>query len=696
MKTFFFVISLILSFTFLHAQEGILSLSSKVILESDNDVYFDEKLLKLVASGNARLENGSLLLTADRIEFDQNRSLASANGKVILTDGDFRILAKDLEISLQTGDFNASEIKTMLYPVALKAKKIERENFIIHGIDSSLYFLEEEPNEPNLNFQTIKFNQKENTLEASGVVVKVGNKWVGRLPSFSGKTKHSPWKYKVRAGNQNNLGWFLGIGGKWQLNPTVEFDMETTAYSKRGWLFSPGFSWSSKAEENILFGNLDSGWINDQGKNLGTDQNGQKLPNNRAYIRAYNYAEYQENLRFAGQFEYDKDSEIYRDYQRDLFYQNQWNDSYGEISYQQKNWTLSTMARWQANEHQSVVEQLPTIRFDLHPTPWLDSHLYHSFAFEFSSLRSKDNFGNLIEESKKFDFGYEVTRPISLPLGITYSPQLAYRSQDYSISGPDAKRSWAEIGNELRYTLFADYNWDNSVWQIDQIRHVMGFSITHRKINRLSEKRENLIPVIDDPFLDMNLRSIDLMNQIQADNLKPYEVLRLGWEHEVITKQDKGTRSLASLALYHDLYYKLKEPSTESREFFSDLTINPAHWISVRGQSKFDVKDGRNIRNSISTLINDGIFNQIEIGYFKYLSSSDQWRLNTSHRIDDSKFLAGTIAYNSNTEQIPFWQSSIEYKTSPFWTWIFSVSGRGGTNKENDTEISLSTRIFAF
>ena len=111
---------------------------------------------------------------------------------------------------------------------------------------------------------------------------------------------------------------------------------------------------------------------------------------------------------------------------------------------------------------------------------------------------------------------------------------------------------------------------------------------------------------------------------------------------------------MASLSLYQDLYYKEKEPSTESREFFSDLTINPAHWISVRGQSKFDVKDGRNIRNSISTLINDGIVNQFEIGYFKYLSSSDQWRLNASHRIDDSKFLAGTIAYNSDTKQIPF------------------------------------------
>ena len=224
----------------------------------------------------------------------------------------------------------------------------------------------------------------------------------------------------------------------------------------------------------------------------------------------------------------------------------------------------------------------------------------------------------------------------------------------------------------------------------------MGFSITHRKINRLSEKRENLIPAIDDPFLDMNLRSIDLMDQIQADNLKPYEVLRLGWEHEVITKQENRTRSLASLSIYQYLYYQQKEPSTESREFFSYLTINPAICISVGGQSKFDVKDGRNIRNSISNLINDGIFNQFEIGYFKYLSSSDQWRLNASHRIDDSKFLAGTIAYNSDTKQIPFWQTSIEYKTSPFWTWIFSISGRGGTNKENDTEVALSTRIFAF
>ena len=198
---------------------------------------------------------------------------------------------------------------------------------------------------------------------------------------FQGKTNHSPWKYKVRAGNQNNLGWFLGIGGKWQLNPTVEFDMETTAYSKRGWLFSPAFSWSSKAEENILFGNLDSGWINDQGKNLGTDQNGQALQNNRSYIRAYNYAEFQENLRFAGQFEYDRDSEIYRDFQRDLFYQNQWNDSYEKFLISKKT---GPFLRWQDGRQMNINplwSNFPPFDLTCILPPWLDSHLYHSFAF---------------------------------------------------------------------------------------------------------------------------------------------------------------------------------------------------------------------------------------------------------------------------------------------------------------------------
>ena len=95
------------------------------------------------------------------------------------------------------------------------------------------------------------------------------------------------------------------------------------------------------------------------------------------------------------------------------------------------------------------------------------------------------------------------------------------------MNGPDASRSFGEWGNEIRYELTGNYNWKNPTWKIDQVRHVMGFSISHRKTKRLSQNRESLIPLIDDPFTNLNLGPIDLMDQMEADGLEAYEVIRV-------------------------------------------------------------------------------------------------------------------------------------------------------------------------
>ena len=58
--------------------------------------------------------------------------------------------------------------------------------------------------------------------------------------------------------------------------------------------------------------------------------------------------------------------------------------------------------------------------------------------------------------------------------------------------------------------------------------------------------------------------------------------------------------------------------------------------------------------------------------------------------------LRGSISYETNSREIPFWQTAVEYKSPPIWTWIFSLAGRKGTSKENQTEFPLSTRLFAF
>ena len=54
------------------------------------------------------------------------------------------------------------------------------------------------------------------------------------------------------------------------------------------------------------------------------------------------------------------------------------------------------------------------------------------------------------------------------------------------------------------------------------------------------------------------------------------------------------------------------------------------------------------------------------------------------------------MSIEEDDDDIPFWQTSVEYRLTPAWSWIFSVTGRDGTARENETEYALSTRIFAF
>ena len=153
---------------------------------------------------------------------------------------------------------------------------------------------------------------------------------------------------------------------------------------------------------------------------------------------------------------------------------------------------------------------------------------------------------------------------------------------------------------------------------------------------------------------------------------------------------------LHPLTFFQDLYRTSESQPDSSKDFFTDLTLQPADWISLIGRSKINVETGNVIRSSFSTRLQDGIDNTIEVGYVKYLSFSNQWMINGMHRWDESKIVRGSIVYEEDDDDIPFWQTSVEYRLTPAWSWIFSVTGRDGTARENETEYALSTRIFAF
>lgn len=669
---------------------------AKTILEAEKEVYFDDKIQRLVATPNARLSSGNLLLTANRIEYDRNRTTAFARGQVTLTDGMFRLLAQDLEINLGTGDFKALEVKAGFYPWVTEGKEITRENGMITSKDSSFYLRDRHTLEPNLGFRQLTFDQNASSFTGKGVALRLGDKKIGELPSLSGKLGQNPFGYGLHAGKRDRLGWYVGTEGEWRLSESMRTQGELTAYEKRGFFLSPRIDWKTDEEDGFQRGSIESGWIQDQGDELGLDLRGIAIGERRNYLHAYSVNRFHERWRFAGQMEWDEDSEVFRDFRRDRFQNNQWNDHFGEVAYESDNWTLSTLARWQANNHEAMVEQNPNIRFDLAPTPWPHTKIYNTLSLEFGSFRKKDDTGSLLSRSKRLDLGYQIQRPVSLGKGLTYTPFLSYRLQDYSLEGPDAMRSWGEWGNDLHYAMHGDFDIQNEVWEINGLRHILDFSVTHRKINRLDSERTALIPLIDNSLIDLNMGPTDLLDKLEADDLEPYEVVRIGWENHLLARTEESTRELLSVHLFQDLWLDTESGNDLQRNFHAGVAVHPARWLSLWGQAKIDLDRGETIRNSMSATIRDGRINEFELAYFNYKSFSDQWQFLASHRMSERKALHGALRLQGDRPKIPYWQIALEYRPSRSWAWYFAIAERTGTAKENETEATVSVRLFSF
>ena len=670
--------------------------NSKTVLEADEEVFYDEKIKRLVAYPNARLSSGNTLLTAKRIEYDRNSTNAFAKGDVIFTNGKFRLLAEGLEMNLSTGDFNASEVKAGFYPWATESKEIRSEKGIITSKDSAFYLRERHPLEPNLGFRQLTFDQNKSSFRGEGIALRIGSKAIGKLPSLSGNLGANSFRYGLQAGKRDQLGWYLGTSTDFQLSESARVEGELTAYEKRGFFLSPRLDWEKEGGEDFQRGSIEMGWIEDQGNELGLDLRGLTLSETRGYLHAYSVNRIDERWRIAGQIERDGDSEVFRDFQRDRFHESQWNDHFGEIAYESDNWTLSALSRWQANKHEAMVELLPSLRFDLAPTPWPNSKIYNSIAIELAGFREKDSSGNLLQRSRKLDLGYQIQRPIKISHGLVYTPFLSYRRQDYSLDGPNAQRSWGEWGNEIHYSLHGDYAWQNETWKVNDLRHVMDLSISHRKVNRLDSENTSSIPLIDRSLFDLNLGPTDLLDRLEGDGLEPYEVLRIGWGNYLLTRDGQSTRELLGVHFFQDLWLENESGNDRQRNFYSDLEIHPAYWISLRGQTKIDLDRGKTIRNSLSAVFKDGRINELEVSYFNYLSFGDQWQFLASHRMDERKTIHGALRVQGDRPKIPYWQIAVEYRPTKSWIWFFHVSERSGTTKENDLETAVSARIFSF
>lgn len=694
------VISFFLIFFFaavVDAQNNAMTGKEEPFLEANEPLVYDGFNKTVTAKGSAVLQTQNFLIAAEKIIFDRNKWIISASDKVVLSAEGYRILCDNLTLDLKTGDFNAHEVKTGLYPWVLETKQLLRKKGSFSSIDSFLSKRNGPNLGPNINFPRMYFDENKSRLVADWSWLRQGNVNLIPIPplQLNSDLKRS-LKGNLILGRKNNLGWYFGTRTE-IISSHTESNFEIIGYSNRGILLSPKFIYSSEANStHSTNAKLEIGWIQDQENYLGLDRRGEPFSRDRSFLEAYFLSLPDDYWRLAGQVEWESDSEIIREFKSDRFENRQWLDHFAEISWEHSIGGVSGLSRWQVNEHDAQVEQIPTFRLDFGPINRPLQSTYHSTSIEYSNLNEKDAYGTSLNKSKKLDFSFQTYHPIELTSGISYIPSYTIRKQSYGLGPIDARQIWTEWGNELSFHLHGDYDLKNEIWEINGFRHSMNFVLRHHKIRSIDQKNASFIPKIDASAYSLNLEPMNLMDFIEADNLVPQELWRLQWTNTILASYKKETKELARVMLANDFWIKNRVHGVFSPNYYFNFEVNPADWIQFKAKSKFNDSDSTSRINAFSIYLFDGIDREYGISYLKYLNFGGQWVVESTHLLDPRKTLFFSARFDSRSKSIPYWRGILEYNPNNQWVYILSMSKRNGTLREDELDFNLGIRLHSF
>ena len=668
--------------------------TSDLMLECDGPIVFEDEDKTVTAKDGASLRGDNFLLLAEEITWDRSKGEATATGDVCLTKGDTRILADKVHLLTQNGNYIAWNVTGGSPPKVFIAETMERNSSIETFSNARFYMSEPSMFEPNLRTSRYSVDQNNSTFSINYSQVRIGDVLIGVLPGFSSKKNAGFGPSSLfKIGEDSLLGWYgeLGINYSWE---AVSSQTKLTYYQNRGLFIKPTISYDKKTTNTLVRTRLSGGWIDDQGTSIGNDLRGAPIGRSRSYAQLRNLARFNDRWRSATLIEWERDSDIIRDFQRNYFYRNQWNQSHSELTYEGNGYSASILSKWQAHDHESKVEQLPLISLEFGPlAKWT---AYHSGSLNYARLIRRDNQGRGASPIDRMSVGYKIEKPFRLYQGIHLTPSLATVHQVYDFDSNTMDRTFGEYGIDLHANLHQLIPFENTVWEIEKVLHLTKFSLGFRSTNFLSGSPNFKIPNIY-PFVeDLNLSPLDLLDDPKNESIIEKNLVRLGWENSFWGKWNDANRKLLSMRAFYDLWSSYPEGVDGGRFLYGDISIHPSSWFSINLRQKVDLKNGKNYRKSYGINLRDGRFQGASLSYMSYLNFNNYLFSSAWKRLNEKLFCSTSALYDLKQKSLSYWRSSLEYRTGSSWIWDTSMTQRKGTRKENITEWTIGLSLSGF
>jgi|CZKI01.1.fsa_nt_gi LPS-assembly protein len=577
---------LALLFALAAAPAATLSAESKADLSADSTITFDEATGEAVARPNARLVDKSLLLTADEIRYNQKTLVAVATGHVVLTRIGNRLLADRLTYNGGNGSFTAQNLRAGRFPFYIEGPTAEgtQKEVIVH--DATVVYREPGSWQPTVKAKTVIYSPG-HYLRLATAEVGIGDYLPFPLSRLGEDLAHESnlWNTTLEGGYRHSLGAYVDAGMHIPIADGASLGPDIGVYTFRGVMVGPVANYDVQTGDGSILGSLKAGYIYDLGRRL-TDILDNPVPPNRAFAEWHHIQQITPDLTLNGDVNWSTDSEVIRDFHAKEFVPVQEPDNYIEAVYTGADFVGSVFTRFQPDAFYPVQERLPEIRFDLLPAA-IGGGIYARFDSSLAHLEENPPDGGAHLESDRFDAFLGLCRPFLYKGFLDLTPVVGGRFTEYwdtagAANSGGAGRALGEVGLDADLKMSATFDYENPLWHIDGLRHLLTPTLSYRYIPG-AEKSADWIPPIDRSTFSNYLPIMELGDMRALDQLQAENVLRVGLNNTLQTRdKNYGSIDLLTFNVEEDLRFHRSLGQTDFSDVHAEITATPARWLELR------------------------------------------------------------------------------------------------------------------
>lgn len=615
----------------------------------------------VIATNGVVITRGETMLKADRAVMNRQTGEIDAEGNVQLQRGPEYWTGERLFYNFNTHRMDTEAFRTGFAPFFLRGETLQvtttNQVYVITNVIVTLDDIASPAYTIRARELTVSPGQFMKARQARLYVKDVP---VLYLPYYRRRLDRHPNNFEFTPGYRSVYGPFLLSTYNWMASTNLRGAVHLDLREKRGIGFGPEFDYNIG---RLGYGHLDTYYIKDEQPEAAEEINKilpGALPQHRERITFWHRVSPQSNLTATVMLRQQSDPRITRDFFETEYREHIRPNSFLEINKFWSNYNLNVFTQPQINDFFETIERLPEVKLGSSRQQLGHSPLYYESDSSAGYFRRKFANDNQPEyEAARGDTFHQIVLPQNLFGWLNLTPRVGGRWTYYTeAEGPGAttfEKHRGVFNTGMEGSFKASRVWPeikSRFWEVNGIRHILEPSVNYVFVPRPSPLPPQL-PQFDYELASRRLLPIDYPDYNAIDAIDSQNVLRIALRNKLQTKRvdlgdptgikgptdgpktpadQEGIENLVHWALYTDWRLDPRPGQTTFADIYSDLDLQPFHWVTLNSETRFDVKGGNWRELNHTMTLSPGDVWSFEIGH-RYLRNDPGFGANSGHNL---------------------------------------------------------------